>query len=55
MAELVFQACHTGVLTPENRKQLQSVLLQPFVSEEERSAIDRLLYAIRRGWLSLTN
>ncbi|MDJ1185482.1 hypothetical protein [Roseofilum casamattae] len=53
MAELVFEVCHTGKLTQANRKQLRSILLQPSISEEEHSAIDRLLYAIRRGWLKI--
>lgn len=55
IAELVFQVCHTGELTSDNRKQLQSVLLQHSISEEERSAIDRLIYATRRGWLRIAS
>ena len=55
IAELVFQVCHTGELTSDNRKQLQSVLLQNSVSEEEHSEIDRLIYATRRGWLRIAS
>jgi len=53
IAELVFQVCRSGKVTRNHRQQLRSILLQDALSEEDYSAIDRLLYAIRRGWLQL--
>lgn len=53
IAELVFQVCRSGKVTMNHRQQLRSVLLENTLSEEDYSAIDRLLYAIRRGWLQL--
>lgn len=53
IAELVFQVCRSGKVTRNHRQKLRSAILQDTLSEEDYSAIDRLLYAIRRGWLEL--
>lgn len=55
VAELVFQVCRSGMVTQTHRQQLRHVILQNTLTEEDRSAIDRLFYAIRRGWLQLVD
>lgn len=53
MAELFFQVYRYGSLNSNHRQQLRSILLKESISEEEQTAIDRLLYAVRRGWLKI--
>jgi hypothetical protein len=54
-SELFFQIYWSGRLTPEHRQYLRAILLQESLSEEEQSSINRLIYAVRRGWLKLTD
>ena len=49
IAELVFQVYHSGLLTHTHRQQLRTVLLNDCLSEEDQTAINRLLHAVRRG------
>ena len=53
IAELVFQVYHSGLLTGTNRQQLRTALLNDCLSEEDQTAINRLLHAVRRGWLKV--
>lgn len=53
VAELVFQVCRTGRINSNHRQLLRSFLLQDCLTEEDHTAIDRLLYAVRRGWLQV--
>ncbi|MBD2311577.1 hypothetical protein H6G20_07885 [Desertifilum sp. FACHB-1129] len=55
VAELVFQVCRTGTIDYHHRQLLQSFLLQEHLTEEDHTAIDRLLYAVRRGWLQIVD
>ncbi|MBE9122030.1 hypothetical protein IQ269_14750 [Tychonema sp. LEGE 07199] len=55
IAELVFQVYHSGLLTPTHRRQLQTALLNDRLSEEDQTAINRLLHAVRRGWLKVVD
>ena len=55
IAELVFQVYRTGILTLEHRKQLRNLFLYHNLSEEDTTAINRLLHAIRRGWLRISD
>lgn len=55
IAELVFQVYHSGLLTQTHRKQLRTVLLNDCLSEEDQTAINRLLHAVRRGWLKVVD
>lgn len=55
IAELVFQLYHSGLLTPNHREQLKTVLLNDCLSEEDQTAINRLLHAVRRGWLKVVD
>lgn len=47
--ELFAQVSNTGRMTEFDRQVLQTAILNDAVTEEERQAIDRLLYAIRLG------
>ncbi len=51
LSEVFSQACESGKMTPAERQGLQSALLDHTLSEEEQATINRLLYAVRRGWL----
>jgi hypothetical protein len=53
ITELVFQVYRSGILTQEQRKQLKNLFLYHNLSEEDTTAINRLLHAIRRGWLRI--
>ncbi len=55
IAELVFQVYHSGLLTQAHRKQLRTVLLNDCLTEEDQTAINRLLHAVRRGWLKVVD
>jgi len=55
IAELVFQVYHSGLLTPTNRQQLKTALLNDCLTEEDQTAINRLLHAVRRGWLKIAD
>ena len=55
IAELVFQVYHSGLLTRTHRKQLRTVLLSDCLTEEDQTAINRLLHAVRRGWLKVVD
>ncbi|MEG3977187.1 MULTISPECIES: hypothetical protein [unclassified Microcoleus] len=55
IAELVFQVYHSGLLTPTHRRQLQTALLNDRLTEEDQTAINRLLHAVRRGWLKVVD
>ena len=55
ITELVFQVYRSGILTQEQRKQLRNLFLYHNLSEEDTTAINRLLHAIRRGWLKMAD
>ncbi|MBO9999928.1 MAG: hypothetical protein J7641_13180 [Cyanobacteria bacterium SID2] len=53
LSELIARVWHSGCLTVSERQVLKSVLLTSSLSDEDRAAIDRLLHAVRRGWIEL--
>ncbi len=55
IAELVFQVYHSGLLTQTHRQQLMTVLLNDCLTEEDQTAINRLLHAVRCGWLKVVD
>ncbi|MGD1714158.1 hypothetical protein ACP6PL_14745 [Dapis sp. BLCC M126] len=55
ITELVFQVYRSGILTQEQRQQLRNLFLYHNLSEEDTTAINRLLHAIRRGWLKMAD
>ncbi len=55
IAELVFQVYHSGLLTRTHRQQIRRALLNDGLTEEDQTAINRLLHAVRRGWLKVVD
>ncbi|WP_199249466.1 hypothetical protein [[Phormidium] sp. ETS-05] len=55
ITELFSQVYAVGRITKTDRQHLQYALLEQCLSEEEISLIDRLVYAVRRGWLQMTD
>lgn len=54
-AELFAQASVSGQITLADRYGLQAALLKESLGDEEKHAIDRLLYGIRKGRIKLVN
>lgn len=44
---------HRRFITRRDRQELMWALLDDPLTSEDRVLIDRLLYAIRRGWLTI--
>ncbi len=53
LSELFASASSSGYLTLADRYGLMAALLEESLQEDELWAIDRLLYAVRKGRLSL--
>ncbi|MCU0518822.1 MAG: hypothetical protein MUC60_18545 [Oscillatoria sp. Prado101] len=53
LSEICFQAWKGGLIREEHRQELRSVLLNDTISEPDCRIINRLLYAVRRGWLGV--
>ncbi len=53
ISELFFQIWCSGHITRDNRFGLKYALLKDTLGEEDKAAIDRLLHAVRRGWLKM--
>ncbi len=51
--EMFARVWKVGTITRHERTRLAALLLQESISLEERASIDRLLHAIRRGWLQV--
>lgn len=53
VTELIFQVYQSGILTQEHRKKIKNLFLYHNLSEEDNTSINRLLRAIRCGWLKM--
>lgn len=53
IADLFGQAWNSGQLTLTVRQGLKNALLDCSLTEDDQAAIDRLLHAVRRGWLKI--
>jgi len=53
--EIFASAWISGRLTRSQRQALISVRSAIELSDDEKATADRLLYAIRRGWLRMTD
>jgi hypothetical protein len=53
IAELFYQVCRAGHLTRGDRQRIMSAFLSGALTDEEKSAINRLIHAVRRGWLKV--
>ena len=52
-SDVFFQIWCSGRITQDHRSELKSAFLGDRLGEEEKAAVDRMLHAIRRGWLVL--
>ena len=55
LLEIFAQATASGRITLADRYGLMAAVLDNSLSEEEQRMVNRLLYAIRRGWLEIVN
>ncbi len=55
LAEVFFQVYQQGKIDKHHRQYLRATLLNEQISQEEQTAINRLLYAVRRGWLQVAD
>jgi hypothetical protein len=53
IAELFYQVCQAGHLTRSDRQKIMSAFLSGALTDEEKAAINRLVHAVRRGWLKV--
>ncbi|MDY6936235.1 MAG: hypothetical protein SWY16_01105 [Cyanobacteriota bacterium] len=52
-SDVFFQIWCSGRITKDHRSELKSAFLRDRLGEEDKAAVDRMLHAIRRGWLLL--
>ncbi|NJK73015.1 MAG: hypothetical protein HC849_16980 [Oscillatoriales cyanobacterium RU_3_3] len=55
VAELFYQVSHSGNMTLTQSRGLMGALCESALSEEDRDAVHRLLHAIRRGWVRISD
>lgn len=55
ISEIFAQTSTTGTITLVDRYGLMVALLDETISEEERTSIDRLFYALRKGWVQVVD
>jgi hypothetical protein len=55
VSEMFAQVMTTGQLTQADRYGLMAMMLTDLETDEERQAIDRLLYALRQGHIQVVN
>lgn len=53
LAELFFKAWCSGKIDSQERSNLRDALLYGTLSQDDLRAIDRLIHAVRRGWLEM--
>ncbi len=51
--DLFAQIWQSGYVSLHARHVLRSLLLEEAYTQDEQATIDRLLYAVRRGWLKV--
>ena len=54
IAELFYQVSHSGNLTRTESHGLRALCLNA-LSEDDGDVVNRLLYAIRRGWVRISD
>ncbi|MBD1937415.1 hypothetical protein [Microcoleus sp. FACHB-68] len=55
LTELSFEVWETGKLKVCQREEIRAILLTDCISTQDYRLINRLLYAVRRGWLGLAD
>ncbi|MDC0833719.1 hypothetical protein CKA32_002789 [Geitlerinema sp. FC II] len=54
LSDFFFEVWQSGTLTQTHRYQLKEFLLYEDLNEADYALLDRLLHAIKRGWVSWT-
>lgn len=55
LAELFAQVSKSGAITLADRYGLMAAFLNESLSEDDKSAIDRILYGVRKGRVKMVN
>lgn len=55
ISDLFAEVTSTGYITLADRYGLMAALFEESLTQEERTAIDRLLYSIKRGRMKIVN
>ena len=55
IAAVFSEVWDSGKITQQERDELRAALLYGELSSDDYAAIDRLVHAVKRGWLSLGN
>ncbi|WP_192901296.1 hypothetical protein [Okeania hirsuta] len=55
LEELFTQVMCSSVITPNERQQIQNILLAGYLNDDEYAIINRLFYNLRRGWIKLVD
>lgn len=55
VAEIFSKTWYEGKIMPCDREGLMWAFLCDEIEEEEHAAIDRMLYAVKRGWIVIVN
>lgn len=55
IAELYCSAWNTRSISSTSRQSLRAALLNDTLNEADHRIINRMLYAVRRGWLKLVD
>lgn len=55
LIDLCYQVWETGSINQAHRQQLKLALLAESLSEYDQIIINRMLYAVRRGWLKVAS
>ncbi|NER37815.1 MAG: hypothetical protein F6J93_28300 [Oscillatoria sp. SIO1A7] len=53
VAEVFGQVWKSGGMSAADRECLMSAFLEESLSEEDYATIDRMIHAVRRGWLQI--
>lgn len=55
LSELFANVWKQGIMTANNRQSIKYALLTGNLNEAELRIINRMLYAVRRGWLKIAD
>lgn len=55
LSQICFEVWQTGQINRLQRQHIKTVLLDDSLNIQDHKLIDRLLYAVRRGWLKLAD
>lgn len=55
LSELFVQVSQKGQITLLDRYVLMAIVLRNSINENEEESINRLLYAVRRGWVKVVD